>query len=86
MERGDGKPLNEDMILMSSRKSSIEGIQPKDSITSQYEQSKVEFEQMLLDILNKNKGPSKKNQGTVDNLLPQFPKHMTKVLEQNGNG
>jgi hypothetical protein len=37
MERGDGKPLNEDMILMSSRKSSIEGIQPKDSITSQYE-------------------------------------------------
>ena len=41
---------------------------------------------MLLDILNKSKGPSKKNVGAIDNLLPQFPKHMTKVLESNGNG
>ena len=39
---------------------------------------------MLLDILNKSKGPSKKNQGAIDNLLPQFPKHMTKVLEDKG--
>jgi hypothetical protein len=41
---------------------------------------------MLLEILNKSKVPSKKNQGAIDNLLPQFPKHMTKVLEQNDKG
>ena len=35
---------------------------------------------MLLEILDKN-NKNRKNIGAIDNLLPKFPKHMTKVLE-----
>ena len=72
------KAQEEELVHMSSRKSSID--LPREQAQTQLEQTKKEFEQMLVQLLEKNNG-KRKNVGAIDNLLPQFPKHMTKVME-----
>lgn len=56
-----------DEVQLSSRKSSIDV--PKEQAQSQLEKTKKEFEQMLLEILDKN-NKNRKNIGAIDNLLP----------------
>jgi hypothetical protein len=63
------QPTSDDQVQLSSRKSSIDGNTPQVSIATQYEQYKLEFEQLLQELLS-NREKNKKNVGTIDNLLP----------------